>query len=824
MLHRTLSKSQHDVADHEENPYGVLFPWFTVLIGIFVYYIISRYAHFVPYTAVMFISGALMGFLSLHTFDNAIIESTRLWLGINGEVILLVFLPGLLFLDSYNINVYLFRQAFSQLLLFAFPMVLAGTSLTALVAYYILPYGWSFDLCMTFGSILAATDPVAVAVLLNELGAPSRLKIHISGESLLNDGSAVVFYHIFSLRFFYELGVEGFGEDIGWLRGLGLFLRLSLGGACIGIIFGVGLVTLLFNFNRRLSQEENVIQVTSTITIAYLAFFTSEIICHTSGIIAVVVCGITTKALGETLLNDSHLTHDFWHITEHLLNSVLFTLGGVVWGGVITSTEKNVRYFGGMDWIYVLLLFGLVVFIRFVLVFTFYPITSRIGIGTNWREAVFMSYGGLRGAVGIALALVLSAKISYYTESESLTEETRNQFREYADKLFGLVGGVAFLTLVINGPTSGPLLRVLGIVTPTITRQRVVAHYYEHMKLVILVDYLSLLAEPCFDGVDLGVIREHVSPLRDISEDDLNTAVEKYYKNCRDPNKTPNLSNIACYVSSSKSGNGERRLARTNPASRLLRTGPASERTCQSQQRQTLYDFNALLDENFVLEERSIFIELLRQEYHRQLTTGELDSRSFIPHCLLQSLDEADKGLPLNDWAASQMDGSTIAKKGDRALHAYRVGGVCNRKKARDIDFHVIRTQVLQALSFINAHRKAQETFKTEFASVNGNALALAEKTVLDESREQVSRADSAINAFDTEDVNAIKSQYICQILLHKSASYFEKHVKNGLMTEKEAGEFLMPFDRDLRKLRLSSELKTKIRQLNRRKIAPELE
>lgn len=65
----------------------------------------------------------------------------------------------------------------SMEVVFAFPMVLAGTSLTALVAYFIFPYGWSFDLCMTFGSILAATDPVAVAVLLNELGAPPRLKV-----------------------------------------------------------------------------------------------------------------------------------------------------------------------------------------------------------------------------------------------------------------------------------------------------------------------------------------------------------------------------------------------------------------------------------------------------------------------------------------------------------------------------------------------------------------------------------------------------------------------------------------------------------------------
>ena len=64
-------------------------------------------------------------------------------------------------------------------------MVLAGTCLTALVGYYIFPFGWSFNLAMTFGSILSATDPVAVSALLEEVGAPPRLKIHISGESEL---------------------------------------------------------------------------------------------------------------------------------------------------------------------------------------------------------------------------------------------------------------------------------------------------------------------------------------------------------------------------------------------------------------------------------------------------------------------------------------------------------------------------------------------------------------------------------------------------------------------------------------------------------------
>lgn len=243
-----------------------------------------------------------MGYCSQESFGhNAVTESTAMWIGIDGEVLLLVFLPGLLFLDSYNTNVYLFKQAFSQLLVFAFPMSLCGTILTALVAYFVLPYGWSSDLCMLLGSILAATDPVAVAVLLKELGAPPRLQTHIAGESLLNDGAAVVFFKIFSARFFHEMGVEGVGEEIGWGRGIVMFLRLSFGGAIVGVLFGVLLVTVLFNLNRRLSREECVFQVAATMAIAYLSYFTSEVLLQCSGILAVVFCGVTTKSFGETV-------------------------------------------------------------------------------------------------------------------------------------------------------------------------------------------------------------------------------------------------------------------------------------------------------------------------------------------------------------------------------------------------------------------------------------------------------------------------------------------------------------------------------------------
>ena len=196
---------------------AVLFPSLCVTLGAMVFYTLSRVkilSHALPYTAVMFLIGTCMGLATtmLTSKQNRLHDSVQAWTGIDSEVLLLIFLPGLIFKDSIGLNVHLFRVSLIQNFLFAFPLVLAGTTLTALVAFYIFPWNWSFNLCMTFGSILSATDPVAVAVLLNELGAPPRLKVHISGEALLNDGAAIVFYSIFVLRYLYEWGVKGVGE------------------------------------------------------------------------------------------------------------------------------------------------------------------------------------------------------------------------------------------------------------------------------------------------------------------------------------------------------------------------------------------------------------------------------------------------------------------------------------------------------------------------------------------------------------------------------------------------------------------------------------
>ena len=204
---------------------------------------------------------------------------------------------------------------------------------------------------------------------------------------------------------------------------------------------------------------------------------------------------------------------------------------------------------------------------------------------------------------------------------------------------------------------------------------------------------------------------------------------------------------------------------------------------------------------------------LIKYKYYRQLHVGELDSRGGTPFSLLNSIQLANesvmKGNSLEDWIEVE-NLANWTRRFDKLLHKYRVGGIFSHKNG-DEDFQLIRSHVLQALSFIKAHISAQEIFRTEFTNIGGNSLTLSEKAVLDESKEQVSRAEAVLKAFDVEDVNTIKSQYVCQILLYKCADYFRSLADNGLMSKREAGEFLEVYDKELRQLRNSSELKSEI-------------
>ena len=96
-------------------------------------------------------------------------DSIQMWLEIDSHLLLFCFLPALLFGDAFGLNWYTVKQCLAQCLVLAILGVLMGTALTALYAKYVLPYDWDWDACFMFGSILSATDPVAVVGLLKEV-------------------------------------------------------------------------------------------------------------------------------------------------------------------------------------------------------------------------------------------------------------------------------------------------------------------------------------------------------------------------------------------------------------------------------------------------------------------------------------------------------------------------------------------------------------------------------------------------------------------------------------------------------------------------------
>lgn len=173
-----------------------------LIFGTLLNLLLDRYAPSVPYTVLL----ALIGYCFTYSYMiealhhgvpssewvGKLSTSTEMWLDMDPHLILYAWLPALLYGDAIKLNMRVFQKCWKGCLLLASCGVLLGTTLTALVAVNLLPFGFSFNEGMALGSILSATDPVAVVSILSALGASAKLNMLICGESLLNDGVAVV--------------------------------------------------------------------------------------------------------------------------------------------------------------------------------------------------------------------------------------------------------------------------------------------------------------------------------------------------------------------------------------------------------------------------------------------------------------------------------------------------------------------------------------------------------------------------------------------------------------------------------------------------------
>ena len=265
--------------------------------------------------------------------------------------------------------------------------VVASTFIVGIASYFVLQLvglGIPFIYCLLFGALISPTDPVAVMGVLKRAGATKSLETKIAGESLFNDGVAVVVFLVI-------FGIAINGDPISVEHISKLFAREALGGALFGFIIGWIALYML----KRVDDY----QVEVLITLALVAGgATAAGMLHTSAPIAVVVAGLMIGNQGRrdamSRTTREHLD-TFWELVDEILNAVLFLLIGL---------EIMLATFGGKQLAAGLILAVLVLAARFLAVSV--PVTLlRLKKEFHPHVIKILTWGGLRGGISVALAL-----------------------------------------------------------------------------------------------------------------------------------------------------------------------------------------------------------------------------------------------------------------------------------------------------------------------------------------------------------------------------------------------------------------------------------
>jgi CPA1 family monovalent cation:H+ antiporter len=376
-----------------------------------------------PYTVALVLVGLILSF-----FPNPF------QIDVSSDLILAILVPPLLFEATLQIRWEKLRKDLVPILLLA----VGGTLLSTLIVGEIVT--WVLDVpllaALAFGALISATDPVAVIAFFRNLGVSKRLGLLVEGESLFNDGVAIVLFNL--ALGFAASGIDPTGQGFSLLgSAIFEFLRVSLGGLAVGLVLGfVASYIILKNV------DDHLIETTTTLALALGSYVLGESL-HVSGILAVVAAGLMVGNIG--MQNTSPTTRltieNFWEFSAFVANSLVFLFIGLeieisqLWPNIIPIIVAVLA---------VLLSRAIVVYGISGSYSRFVPLQKKIPM--SYRHVMF--WGGLRGAISLALAL-------------TLTGETFGEM--FANELRVMTFGVVLFTLLVQGTTIEALIRRLGL-------------------------------------------------------------------------------------------------------------------------------------------------------------------------------------------------------------------------------------------------------------------------------------------------------------------------------------------------------------------------
>lgn len=371
-----------------------------------------------PYTIALVVVGIVMGALDL--LPHMLLTP---------ELVFHIFLPILLFEAAFNIDILDLQKTARSIAMLALPGVLLAATVTAVVTYYGFKLwkgfpGFSWGLALLFGTIVAATDPISVLALFREFGVTRRLTFIIEGESLFNDGVAVVLFGV--------LLTMVRGGDFSVLSAVRQFVVSVVGGGGVGVLLGLAMAKIMS------LVDDHLIEITLTTILAFSAYLLAEYL-HVSGVIAVIGAGLMTGNY-STKLAMSPTTRisvsDFWEYAAFAVNSVLFLMIGI---------EVKIVDFLPL-WHAVLLAVVAMICGRAIAVFVTAPVIGRVDkvLPGSWQGVIF--WGGIRGAICMVLALSLPRDLAH------------------RQLLITMIFAVVIFTLLVQGLSMKALLKRLGLV------------------------------------------------------------------------------------------------------------------------------------------------------------------------------------------------------------------------------------------------------------------------------------------------------------------------------------------------------------------------
>ena len=392
-----------------------------------------------PFSVILASLGILIGvgaiFLLRTELTDALnpVAEAILGLPIRSNVFLYVFLPTLLFQATLGMDLRRMLDDWVPILMLAVVAVVAAT----LSVGYALSWVSTLPLaaCLLVGAIISTTDPSAVVSIFRSISAPRRLSRIIEGESLLNDAAAIALFGLF--MGFVMLGVPD--PKLG--DALARFPFLIGGGAVTGWLAARIALGIMGMFGRH-----ELAQISISVSLPYLAYIGAEQSVGASGVIAVVAAGLTLNLAGPGRLPPQAWTNlrELWDVLAHWAGALIFILAALL----VPRLLEEVRI---EDFVQVAVVILAAIFARALILFVLLPLLSALKLSPKVEQPyrVAILWGGLRGAVTLALALAV-------TESYRVPDDVQ--------RVVGILAtGFTLFTLLAQGTTLRWIIGKLGL-------------------------------------------------------------------------------------------------------------------------------------------------------------------------------------------------------------------------------------------------------------------------------------------------------------------------------------------------------------------------